>query len=312
MPQARQPDALLSRGMKLSHLRMMAAFAESGQIGAAAQAMGITQPAASRLLSEVERIVGTPVHTRSGRGVSLTAAGIMLARRAERVLMEMRDAAREMAEAGGGQVGTVGIGAVTAPALNNVLPALRTARLSHPGILTEVVVASSEVLFEQLLSGRIDFAIARIPNGGDPAQIDARIIAPEPVALMVRKDHRLANAVPARNADLLDFDWVMPGSDSPLGAAVLARLAELGLPAPQQRLSTASFLLTLALLQQSNSIAPLAQAVADQFASGPDAAFAIIRADLAISVAPYSLLTRRGVFLPPAARTILGLITQGL
>lgn len=312
MSQHRQPDALLNRGMKISHLRMMAAFAETGQIGAAAQVMGITQPAASRLLSEIERIVGTPVHSRSGRGVSLTAAGVMLARRADRVLMEMRDAAREMAEAGGGRVGKVGIGAVTAPALNIVLPALRTARLSHPGIQTEVIVASSDILFEQLLSGRLDFTIARIPVGADAAQIDARVIAPEPVALMVRRGHRLANATPARTADLLEYDWVMPGNDSPLGAAVLARLAERGLPPPQQRLSTASFLLTLALLQQSNSIAPLAQAVADQFASGPDAAFAIIASDLNISVAPYSLLTRRGVFLPPAARTILGLITQSL
>ena len=60
-------DALLNRGMKLSHLRVMAAFAETGQIGVAAQAMGITQPAASRLLSEIERIVGTPVHARAGR-----------------------------------------------------------------------------------------------------------------------------------------------------------------------------------------------------------------------------------------------------
>lgn len=312
MPQARQPDALLNRGMKLSHLRMMAAFAETGQIGAAAQTMGITQPAASRLLSEIERIVGTPVHTKSGRGVSLTAAGIMLARRAERVLMEMRDAAREMSEAANGHVGRVGIGAVTAPALDIVLPALRTARLSHPGIQTDVLVASSDILFEQLLSGRLDFTIARIPVGADASQIDARVIAPEPVALMVRKGHRLANAAPSRTRDLLDYDWVMPGNDSPLGAAVLARLAERGLPPPPQRLSTASFLLTLALLQQSNSIAPLAQAVADQFASGPDAAFAIIKSDLALSVAPYSLLTRRGVFLPPAAHTILGLITQSL
>ena len=107
MSKPKQPDALLNRGMKLSHLRMMAAFAETGQIGAAAQTVGITQPAASRLLAEIERIVGTPVHTRSGRGVNLTVAGQMLARRAERVLMEMRDAAREMAEAGGGQVGRV-------------------------------------------------------------------------------------------------------------------------------------------------------------------------------------------------------------
>lgn len=307
-----QTDALLHRGIKLSHLRMMAAFAETGQIGSAAVALGITQPAASRLLTEIERIIGTAVHMRSGRGVSLTVAGNLLARRAARVLMEMRDAARELADAGNGRVGAVGIGAVTAPALDIVLPALRTARLAHPGIQTEVIVASSDILFEQLLSGKIDFAIARIPKGADAGQIDARVIAPEPVSLVVRKGHRLANSSPVNPLDLLEYDWVMPDKNSPLGAAVLARLAELGLPAPQQRLSTASFLLTLALLQQSNSIAPLAHAVAMQFASAADAPFAFVHAGLGITVAPYSLLTRAGVLLPPAARTILGLITQSL
>lgn len=305
-------DVLLQRGIKLSHLRMMAAFAETGQISQAAHSLGITQPAASRLLAEVERIVGTPVHIRLGRGVGLTVAGELLARRAQRVLMEMRDAAREMSEAGRGHIGTVGIGAVTAPALDIVLPALRTARLAHPGIQTEVIVASSDILFDQLLSGRIDFAIARVPNGADASQIIARVIAPEPVSLVVRKGHRLANTTPKNPHDLLAYDWVMPDRNSPLGAAVLARLAALDLPAPQQRLSTASFLLTLALLQQSNSIAPLAHAVANQFASAEDAPFAFVHAGLEITVAPYSLLMRTGVLLPPAARTILGLITQSL
>ncbi|HCY98857.1 MAG: hypothetical protein A3D16_14535 [Rhodobacterales bacterium RIFCSPHIGHO2_02_FULL_62_130] len=310
MPHRKNPDFLLQKGLKISHLRMMAAFAETGQIGAAAQALGITQPAASRLLAEIERIAGVPVHIRSGRGVSLTEAGQVLARRAGRVLLEMRDAGRELAETGAGGLGRVGIGAVTAPALDIVLPTLRTARLSHPGIQAEVVVASSDILCAQLLSGRIDFAIGRIPVGVDASQFEGRVIAPEPVALLVRKGHRFAGATPDSPADLMQYDWVMPDKDIPIGAAVLARLRELGLPAPQQRLSTASFLLTLALLQQSNSIAPLAQAVADQFATAPDAPFGCINIDLGIMVAPYSLLTRRDAELPPAARTILGMITR--
>ena len=310
MPNRRNPDFLLQKGLKISHLRMMAAFAETGQIGAAAQALGITQPAASRLLAEIERIAGVPVHIRLGRGVTLTEAGEVLARRSGRVLLEMRDAGRELVEAGAGAVGRVGIGAVTAPALNIVLPTLRTARLSHPGIQAEVTVASSDILCAQLLSGKIDFAIGRIPVGVDASQLQGRVIAPEPVALVVRKGHRFANTAPVDPADLMQFDWVMPDKDIPIGAAVLARLQELGLPAPQQRLSTASFLLTLALLQQTNAIAPLAQAVADQFATGPDAPFACVANNLGITVAPYSLLTRRDTVLPPAARTILDLISR--
>ncbi|MBB4067226.1 helix-turn-helix domain-containing protein [Gellertiella hungarica] len=60
-------DALLQRGLKLSHLRLLEALSESSQISDAARRLGIAQPAASRLLGEIERIVGRPVHERTGR-----------------------------------------------------------------------------------------------------------------------------------------------------------------------------------------------------------------------------------------------------
>lgn len=306
------PQGLLARGMKLSHLQMMAAFAETGQIGAAARAVGIAQPAASRLLSEVEEMLGLPVRVRAGRGVVMTEAGRTLADRAQRVLQELAEAGREVAEIAGGGVGRVRIGAVTAPALDIVLPALRTVRLSHPRIETEVVVAASDILCGQLASGRLDFVIGRVPEGVDAAQFEGRVIAPEPVALVVRKGHHLAERPPRNPAELMAYDWVMPGEESPLTQAVLARLAALGLPRPSQRLSTASFLLTLAMLRQSNVVAPLAQAVADQFAPGPDAPFVQVEIDLGLAVAPYSLLTRKAARLTAAAETVLGIVRLGL
>ena len=93
-------DDLLRRGVKLAHLRLMAALAETGQLGLAADLMGVAQPAASRLLAEVERITGQPVHLRTGRGITLTPMGHALAARAARVVTELRDAGREMAEIG--------------------------------------------------------------------------------------------------------------------------------------------------------------------------------------------------------------------
>lgn len=303
---------MIQRGLKLSHLRMIAALARTGQIGRAAESLGIAQPAASRLLAEVERIAGVPVHERTGRGVTLTAQGGILARRAQRMLMELQDAGREMDELAEGQVGEVAIGAVTAPALDMVLPALRSARLSSPGISAEVTVAPSDILCAQLLAGKLDFAIGRIPPEQDASQFTGQTIAPEPVLLVVRRGHRLAGRANIPSLDLMDYDWVMPGRSSLLSQAVLARLERLGLPKPAQRLSTASFLLTLALLKQSNSIAPLAKAVARQFAEGPNAPFAILDVDLGIEVAPYSLLTRAGATLTPAATTLVTLMMQAV
>lgn len=303
--------SLLRKGLKLSHLRLMAALSETGQIGLAADRLGIAQPAASRLLAEVERISGQPLHQRTGRGIALTPMGVALAARAARVVTEIRDAEREIVEIGGGNMGHVRIGSVTGPALDRVLPALRTARLALPGVTAEVTVAPSDLLAQQLLSGRMDFAIGRMPEGME-AQLDLSApIDSEPVDLMVRRGHRLAQAARIAPRDLMDYDWVMPPAEALLARAVTDRLRVLDLPRPPQRLATSSFLLTLSLLQQSNAIAPLARAVCERFASGPDSPYAVLPVDLGIVVEPYGLLTRTGAILTPVARRLVDMIVAG-
>ena len=296
------PDFLLRKGLKLSHLRILAAFADTGQINLAAEKIGISQPAASRLLAEIEQIVQAPVHSRTGRGVALTPIGRALADRAQRINIELRDAARDLAEIASGGAGHVRIGSVTGPALDRVLPALRISRMAQPLITVEVIVAPSNLLQDHVLSGRVDFAIGRPAPGVDPHLLQSQTIAEEPVALIVRRGHPLMHRRSLTAQDLMEFDWVMPEPDVPITRTVLARLQALGLPPPHQRLSTASFLLTLALLQQTNAIAPLALAVADAFASSPDAPYAKLPLDLGIEVEPFGLMTRAGMVLPPAAR----------
>ena len=301
-------DALAQRGLKLVHLRLLAALGETRQIGLAASRVGVSQPAASRLLAEVEQIVGGPVHLRTGRGITLTAVGEAMAIRAQRVQMELRDAARDMAEIAAGGAGHVRIGAVTGPALDRVLPALRTVRLAQPQVTVEVIVATSDILCQQLLSGRIDFAIGRLPEGPERNLLGIVPIAAEPVSLVVRRGHPLDRGRPFEAIDLLTYDWIMPGPESVLCRAVLARLTEHRMPHPPQRLATASFLLTLALLQQSNAIAPLARPVADTFATAPDAAFIKLPIDLGIEVPPFGLLTRTNMVLTPVAQRLAELI----
>jgi DNA-binding transcriptional LysR family regulator len=128
------------------------------------------------------------------------------------------------------------------------------------------------------------------------------------VALVVRRGHRLLADGPVALSDLAQYDWVMPGADSPIGRAVSQRLASLGIDLGRIRVTTPSFLFTLALLRSSNAIAPLARAVADRFAEGPDAAFGVLDADLGIVVPDYGLVTRRGAEPTPAAARMLDLI----
>ncbi len=314
MLQPHRSDHLLRRGLKLSHLRLLAALADTEQLTQAAAAIGVTQPAASRLIAEIERIVGAPVHERTGRGIGLTALGRALALRAQRIRLELDDAARDLAEIAMGGVGHVRIGAVSGPALDRVLPALHSERLTHPNVSVEVVVAASDTLCDQLLAGRLDFAVARLPEGPRAEPLIFLPMEGEPVALIARHGHPLLSKPDLTAEDALSYDWVMPGPESLLTRTVTARLHALGLRAPTRRLLTASFLLTLAVLQQSDAVAAVSQATALQFAqggaTGAAAACDLLPLSLGIEVEPYGLITRERVSLTPASQRFADLILR--
>jgi len=78
----------LDRLLSPATLRLIVAVQDLGGIGAAARSQGMTQPAASRLLSAVERGVHTRLLTRSPRGTRLTPAGLALAAQSRLVLAE--------------------------------------------------------------------------------------------------------------------------------------------------------------------------------------------------------------------------------
>ena len=161
-------EGLLRSGLKVTHMRMIVAIEDSGQISAAAHVLNISQPAASRMIAEMEDILGVPLCRRLPRGVELTPFGAALARRARTMLLELREVDREISDLKSGKGGAVFLGAVTAPAIGLAVPAIRRIRKNFPRIEISVQVDTSGVLARELLASRHDFIIARIPDDLNP------------------------------------------------------------------------------------------------------------------------------------------------
>ncbi len=290
------------RQLKPSQLRLMAALSEAEGLGRSADRIGISQPAASRLLAEMEDLLGLRLHERQGRGLRLTQAGEALARRAARIQIELTDAAREVAEAATGKAGTIRVGAVTGPALSMVMPAILDLQETYPAVHVEVTVATSVLLCDQLRDGSLDFVLAR--PGATDTMLDARVIGDEPLSVAVRRGHPLLLRPRIRVGDLLGYDWILGPDDTLLTQSVMARLAELRLPLPRRRISTSSFLFTLALLNQTDAIAPLAKPVVESFSGNPSMPFVAVPINLGFTVTPFSLVTRIGSKLTPSAQRL--------
>ncbi|WP_246752798.1 LysR family transcriptional regulator [Sinorhizobium sp. BG8] len=303
---------LLRSGLKLTHLRMIVAIEDHKQISAAAEVMNISQPAASRMLNEMESILGTPLCERVSRGVALTAFGRAFARRARTILLELREVDREIGAMKSGAGGTVYLGSVAAPAVSLAVPAINHVSAAYPGIEVNVRIETSNVLSRELLAARHDFIIARLPDDLDPRQFHAEEIGIERACLIVRKGHPLLDKPIVSLSDLHGHDWVFQPPRTLLRRRMEELFISANVPLPSTVINTSSIILTVAIVCGSNAIAPIARDMAD-FVAG-NAADAgnvrILQTDFEIDIKPYSLISVKGRALPPSAKLLYDLIQQ--
>ena len=303
---------LLRSGLKLSHLRMIVAIEEHKQVSAAADALNISQPAASRMLTEMEMILKAQLCERISRGVALTTFGRAFARRARTILLELREVDRELSALKSGTGGSVFLGSVTAPAISLAVPAIQQVSAAYPGIEVNVRVETSNVLARELLAARQDFIIARVPDDLNPRLFNVTEIGIEKACLIVRKGHPLTEKPVVGLADLPRYDWVF----QPAGTLLRRRIEELfiaaGVPLPATVVNTSSILLTTAIVCGSNAIAPVARDMANFVADvGAQAGeIVILNTDFEIDIKPYSLISVKGRALPPSAKLLYDLIWQ--
>ncbi|WP_246329572.1 LysR family transcriptional regulator [Chthonobacter rhizosphaerae] len=301
-------ERLLRTGLKLRHLNLLVALDDHRKLHRAAMALNLSQPAASKMLGEIEKIVGVPLFERLARGVEPTWYGEALIRRTRTVLAELGQAGEEIAALRAGEGGTVAIGSVMAPAVDAVVSAIQSVRRRLPQLQVSVDVETSDVLAERLLASRLDFAIARIPNGIDPEPFDYREVGPEEACLLVRADHPLAGKDVVSAADLHDREWVLQPRGSLLRRSIEVMMRRHGVPPPTRVVVTGSILMTLVMAGRTDAIAPLAIPVAEMFLSA--GSFKILRLEERVTVEPFGLIKVKGRPLSPAAAVLYAAIEE--
>jgi DNA-binding transcriptional LysR family regulator len=309
-----ESESLLRGGLKLGHMRMIVALDDHAKVSAAAHVLNISQPAASRMIAEIEDILDAKLCERLPRGVALTPAGKVLARRARTVLLEMREADREIADLKSGRGGTVSLGAVTAPAIELAVPAIRRIREKYPRIVISVQVESSNVLTRELLASRHDFIVARIPDDFNPRLFESKVIGIEKACLIVRRGHPLLSRPSVPMESLNAFDWVFQPDGTLLRRTVEGMFLARNAPLPERVLNTGSLLLTLVMVAQSDAIAPVSVQVATFIKGdgGLAGAIEILPIDFEIVVQPFSLITVKNRPLSPAARVLYAEMEGGI
>lgn len=195
--------------MELRHIRYFAAIAREGNISRAAKALGISQPALSKQLGELETELGQTLIARGTRPVQLTEKGRLLRHRADEILSLVDCTAREVSCAESKLSGRISIGAGETFAFSFVAAALRDLIAQNPAVSFRIVSGNAEDLSARVRRGDLDLAVLIGPGRIDGCD-NLSLGAYHRLGLVVTRDDPLARKRGIVPGDLLHRPLLVP------------------------------------------------------------------------------------------------------
>src|SRR6478735_2418823 len=142
--------------MDIRSLQQVIAIRRHGSFAKAAEALGVSQPNLSQSVARLEDELKLKLFDRTAKGSVLTPIGELIVERADAVIAETRDLARDAALLAGGEPGAVRIGCTTALSMPLVMPLLQSIVRRHPGLKVHTEAAASARLLPLLESRELD------------------------------------------------------------------------------------------------------------------------------------------------------------
>ena len=208
--------------LTLWRLKLLDVFARVGTVRATAAELVMSPSAVSQQLGLLEAETGAVLFERSGRRMTLTATGELLADRA-RGLLDHADAVdAELADLASGPAGRVRVGGFASAISSTLVPAVRRMAHLNPHLEVELHEIEPREATTALLQGRIDLAVT--VDEGDGTLLAATItvvpLATDPLLAVLPPGHPLASHATVSLAELADDAWALDHEGTYLGELV--------------------------------------------------------------------------------------------
>lgn len=287
----------------MRQLSLLLAIDERRSLRKAAEQIGMTQPAATKMLQEMEEMVGLKLFDRLSRGLRATTYGEVLTRYARGVYSDLGGVRDELLAIQSGNIGKIRIGAIMAPTPQLLSNTLIQLKRKHPRLAPNVQVDTSDVLITALLQDRLDVAIGRVPDAWDSRELLFEPIAEEALSIVASPSNPEVRNRKVTLRGLLQYPWVLQAHPSPMRKVIELVFMEAALALPINILETSSMLLTSSLLRQSDMLAVMPTLVAQHYEERKT--LGIVPFKIKRKIAPFGIITRKGRILSPATQVFI-------
>lgn len=255
-------EAYLTGALKMRHLKLLLAAADLGKVGKVAAAFGVSQPAISRQLAEVEASLGLKLFDRVGHLLQLTRAGEDMVRSANAMLLEMQELAQRLGRIDDGTTGKVRLGGVATTFVTLVPGAMERFKAQAPHASVALSDGSADALLSALREGTLDLFVGRLNQRAVGSEIRSETLLDDPSVIVSGVTHPSARIRTADWSSLAGQEWIVPPAQNPEHRATLQWLQARGVRLPASSVESRSLLANIGLLETGKylSLVPLSTA----------------------------------------------------
>lgn len=152
--------------LNLGYLATFRLVIQRGSFSAAADALGISQPAVSLQIRQLEQFLQTRLVERTGRGIKATAAGQALLAHGERIQQAVDDAIRSVSAFSHDVSGTITLGTGATACIHLLPPLLEKLRKDYPLLSVGVTTGNTLDIVRAIEENRLDMGLVTLPVSG--------------------------------------------------------------------------------------------------------------------------------------------------
>ncbi len=246
-------DRAITR-LKLRQLRLLVAVGQYGSIQNASRELQISQPAATKLIQDLELDFEVKLFERTNRGVIPTACGEALIRHGKLIIAQVSNAAQELDDLTEGNSGRVVIGTLLAAATRLLPNAIESALAERPNVAIKVIEGTNDALMPALLSGEIDMIVGRLPAYRHRTRLVQEKFFDDRVVAIAGRQHPLAGKKSLPFDRIKPFGWILPPLETTLRRQVDQFFVGQDQYVPPVVLESVSYLTNRSLLQARDLI----------------------------------------------------------
>ncbi|MFZ2737896.1 MAG: LysR family transcriptional regulator [Burkholderiaceae bacterium] len=260
------PDWYLRSRLKMRQILLLVALDEHRSLHKAATHVAMTQPAATRLLGDLERLLGVRLFERNARGVQPNAYGESLIRHSRMMLATLDHARDEINAISSGTTGRTCIGALLVAAPTLVPRGIVRFKQRQPNHTVQVREGTTAALLPALWRGELDLVVGRVSSEVPTDGLKFEALYDEPMCVVARADHPFGRRRSLKLAALAQEQWILPTPDSVYRRRLDDAFRQAGVEPPRRIVESLSILTNIMLVQEADMLAVMPGRVASHYA----------------------------------------------